>query len=177
MGNGDINYQNGDINEYLFIEFKKLNKKQAEIVKDLNKPQSYVSALMNGKKKVGKEVAKQLSELYGFDIGKILTGSPGETKGLLELNLPKKDFSKLSIEDKLTYLINQNIDLKSEVEILKNENSEIIEQNDKIIETQHAMMLYMDIYMKNISAKLNIALSKDDKKEITGIQKSFVNSN
>lgn len=62
------------INRYLINAFKELGKSQAEIIKDLKKSQPYVSALMNGKKEVGGAVAKQLSDLYGFDIGSILTG-------------------------------------------------------------------------------------------------------
>ena len=66
--------QNEYINEYLIKSFEDLGKTQAEVIEDLNKSQPYVSALMNGKKKVGKEIAKELSRLYGFDEGAILTG-------------------------------------------------------------------------------------------------------
>lgn len=68
------NNQERYINNYLLNAFKALGKTQSEIIKDLNKSQPYVSALINGKKKVGKEIAKQLAELYGFDEGSILTG-------------------------------------------------------------------------------------------------------
>lgn len=62
------------MNYYLINAFKNLGKDQKEIIEDLKKSQPYVSALMNGRKKVGKGIAKELSRLYGFDEGAILTG-------------------------------------------------------------------------------------------------------
>ncbi|WP_312303510.1 helix-turn-helix domain-containing protein [Chryseobacterium sp.] len=60
------------VNRYLAKEFKKLGKSQKDIIEDLNKTQPYVSALMSGKKSVGKEIAIELYKLYGFDPAKIL---------------------------------------------------------------------------------------------------------
>ena len=74
MKDNKKNNQNSYINAYLKTAFEKLNKKQSEIIKDLGVSQAYVSALMNGKKRVGKEMAKKISQLYGFDEGSILTG-------------------------------------------------------------------------------------------------------
>lgn len=74
MKENENNNQNSYINTYLKTAFEKLNKKQSEIIKDLGVSQAYVSALMNGKKRVGKEMAKKISKLYGFDEGSILTG-------------------------------------------------------------------------------------------------------
>lgn len=74
MKDNKNNNQNSYINAYLKTAFEKLNKKQSEIIKDLGVSQAYVSALMNGKKRVGKEMAKKISQLYGFDEGSILTG-------------------------------------------------------------------------------------------------------
>ena len=74
MKDNESNNQNSYINTYLKTAFEKLNKKQSEIIKDLGVSQAYVSALMNGKKRVGKEMAKKISQLYGFDEGSILTG-------------------------------------------------------------------------------------------------------
>ena len=74
MKDNENNNQNSYINAYLKTAFEKLNKKQSEIIKDLGVSQAYVSALMNGKKRVGKEMAKKISQLYGFDEGSILTG-------------------------------------------------------------------------------------------------------
>ncbi|MGU3377293.1 hypothetical protein [Chryseobacterium sp. M5A1_1a] len=61
------------INKYLADEFTKLGKLQKDVIEDLKKPQPYVSALMSGKKSVGKDIAVQLYKLYGFDPAKILT--------------------------------------------------------------------------------------------------------
>lgn len=60
------------VNRYLAKEFKKLGKSQKAVIEDLNKTQPYVSALMSGKKSVGKEIAIELYKLYGFDPAKIL---------------------------------------------------------------------------------------------------------
>ncbi len=62
------------MNEYLREAFSELGKTQKEIIEDLGKSQPYVSALMNGKKDVGKDVAYKLTELYGFDYASILRG-------------------------------------------------------------------------------------------------------
>ncbi len=62
------------MNTYLIDAFAKLGKTQKEIVEDLGKSQPYVSALMKGKKKVGKNVAEELVSLYGFDYASILKG-------------------------------------------------------------------------------------------------------
>ena len=70
----NLDNQNGNVNLYLKEAFSKLGKKQYEVVQDLGVSQSYVSALMAGKKAVGKVVAEKLSDLYGFDKGAILTG-------------------------------------------------------------------------------------------------------
>lgn len=67
------------MNHYLKEAFEKLGKSQKEIIEDLGKSQPYVSALMNGKKAVGKDIAEQLSTLYGFDKGKILAGEALES--------------------------------------------------------------------------------------------------
>lgn len=85
MKDNESNNQNSYINAYLKTAFEKLNKKQSEIIKDLGVSQAYVSALMNGKKRVGKEMAKKISQLYGFDEGSILTGEmPKEEKKYVE---------------------------------------------------------------------------------------------
>lgn len=94
------------INKYLINAFKELGKSQVEIIKDLKKSQPYVSALMNGKKEVGGTVAKQLSDLYGFDIGSILTGEmltetptfKPEGKIINEDELPKKQVTIIPIK-------------------------------------------------------------------------------
>lgn len=74
MKNNDNNNQNSYINLYLVNAFNKLGKSQKEVIEDLGKSQPYVSALMSGKKIVGKDIAKELAHLYGFDEGSILTG-------------------------------------------------------------------------------------------------------
>lgn len=62
------------VNKYIIEAFKNLGKDQKDIVKDLGKSQPYVSALMNGKKSVGRDVARELEQLYGFDYASVLSG-------------------------------------------------------------------------------------------------------
>jgi len=58
--------------KYIVKAFKDAKIPQKQVISDLGVPQSYASALMNGKKEVGKEIAKKLSDLYGFDQSLIL---------------------------------------------------------------------------------------------------------
>ncbi|MFJ1439282.1 helix-turn-helix domain-containing protein [Capnocytophaga canimorsus] len=80
------NNQNSYINSYLVDAFDKLGKSQKEVINDLGKSQPYVSALMSGKKIVGKDIAKELANLYGFDEGSILTGK------MLNTHTQEEDF-------------------------------------------------------------------------------------
>ena len=70
----NLDNQNSYINLYLKEAFSKLGKDQSDIMNDLGVSQPYVSALMNGKKSVGKVMAEKLVLLYGFDKAGILTG-------------------------------------------------------------------------------------------------------
>ena len=70
----NLDNQNSYINLYLKEAFSKLGKEQSDIMSDLGVSQPYVSALMNGKKSVGKAMAEKLVALYGFDKAGILTG-------------------------------------------------------------------------------------------------------
>lgn len=105
-----------DINLYLVNAFKELNKTQKEIIKELDKPQSYVSALMNGKKKVGKDVANLLAEKYGFDAGAILTGYVDQNNQSNSLEEPKTKYNK--------ELLTKNVLISNdtEIDILQNKN-------------------------------------------------------
>lgn len=71
----NLNNQNSYFNKYIKEAFLQLGKKQSEIVSDLQVSQPYVSALMNGRKPIGKEMAAKLNALYGFDIAKLITGN------------------------------------------------------------------------------------------------------
>lgn len=59
--------------KYITQAFKEKNIKQKDVIKDLGVPQSYASALMNGKKPIGKAMADKLNSLYGFDKALLLT--------------------------------------------------------------------------------------------------------
>ncbi len=99
MKENENNNQNSYINTYLKTAFEKLNKKQSEIIKDLGVSQAYVSALMNGKKRVGKEMAKKISKLYGFDEGSILTGEGEMLKSEGEPEIIKEEKGKIPYYD------------------------------------------------------------------------------
>lgn len=54
--------------------FKTKGLKQGDIAKSCDWPQSYVSEILNGKKKIGRETAVKLYNVYGVDIQWLLTG-------------------------------------------------------------------------------------------------------
>lgn len=54
--------------------FESIGKKQDDIVKETGFKQPYVSAVINGKKIIGKSNAAKLSELYGLSYSWLLTG-------------------------------------------------------------------------------------------------------
>lgn len=122
------NNQDSYINIYLVESFKKLGKTQSEVVLDLGKSQPYVSALMNGKKKVGKEIAKQLSGLYGFDEGLVLTGdSKSINYSDLDYTRPKGK-SSIAIHDIQTLPLYDSTATLGLVEIFNNtENGNVID--------------------------------------------------
>ena len=84
----NLDNQNSYFNKYIKEAFLQLGKKQSEIVSDLQVSQPYVSALMNGRKPIGKEMATKLNALYGFDIAKLITGNidftPSQQKNILK---------------------------------------------------------------------------------------------
>lgn len=114
MNKKEKNNQDSYINKYLIDSFNKLGKPQADLVIELGKSQPYVSALVNGKKKVGKEVAKQLHELYGFDEGLILTGE--YKKSTDEQFKEQNTFENLPINKQLEILHKENKALKREID-------------------------------------------------------------
>lgn len=91
------------VNRYLAKEFKKLGKSQKAVIEDLKKTQPYVSALMSGKKSVGKEIAIELHKLYGFDPAKILLSE------LEHLNITNEVISN-EIENNLELSDSEKID-------------------------------------------------------------------
>lgn len=138
IGKGNmLNSQEDNVNLYLKEAFSRLGKPQTEVIKDLGVSQQYVSALMSGKKTVGKEVANKLSELYGFDKGAILTGESAPTVEVLSPYLSRieqvarhlgystvDDFARRNLEYKTKKQIQQlknvsNTDIAPLVDITK----------------------------------------------------------
>lgn len=87
-------------NNYLITAFQRLGKEQSQIIEDLEVSQPYVSALMSGKKPVGKKMAKKLVELYGFDLIGILTGD-GEMLNTPESIITKNGYEHVQIGENL----------------------------------------------------------------------------
>lgn len=132
MNKNEKDNHNSYTNNYLREAFKNLKKSQTDVISDLKKSQPYVSALMNGKKQVGKGIAKQLSILYGFHEGSILTGGVEQVSELSEekeinTNYPEitdyfpeeSVFNNLKIEDKMNVIYKQNLHLRNTNEDLK----------------------------------------------------------
>lgn len=61
-------------NSYVVDFFKNLEISQSKISEDLGVSQPYVSALVNGKKNIGKKMAKKIASLYGADESMLLLG-------------------------------------------------------------------------------------------------------
>lgn len=66
--------------KYVVKAFKNKGIKQKDVIRDLGIPQSYASALMNGKKDIGKDMARRLHELYGFDESALITNREVDSK-------------------------------------------------------------------------------------------------
>ncbi|MDV3536794.1 hypothetical protein CMU91_14845 [Elizabethkingia anophelis] len=66
--------QNNQIGYYIKEELEKKGIQPKQLEKDLDVSQPYISAILTGKKNIGKRMAKKLSELYGLDEAIILTG-------------------------------------------------------------------------------------------------------
>lgn len=99
MKENEKHNQYGYINHYLIYAFKKLGKNQQDVILDLGNSQPYVSALMNGKKKVGKDVAKKLKDLYGFDELATLTGNIPNSEGSMLKNITKDEVKPVPYEN------------------------------------------------------------------------------
>lgn len=90
--------------KFLKAYFESIGKKQNDIVRETGFKQPYVSAMINGKKIIGKSNAAKLSELYGLSYSWLLTGE-GE---MLQLNSIQNN-TKNKIMDKLER-INKAVD-------------------------------------------------------------------
>lgn len=149
MNKKEKNNQDSYINKYLIDSFNKLGKPQADLIIELGKSQPYVSALVNGKKKVGKEVAKQLHELYGFDEGLILTG----------------EYKKSTDEQFKEQNIFENLPINKQLEILHNENKILKREIDR-------MSLMMEVYFSTLMAHFDIDSPEEKHSEETPKSKS-----
>lgn len=113
-------------NQYLYEQFMKLGKSQKEVTEDLNVHQPYASELMNGKRAVGREMAKRIEEAYGFDFASMLSGVD-ETKlikSVIHISENKEDErEKLELDnlkDKLLNSYEMQIDvMRKQIKLLE----------------------------------------------------------
>lgn len=112
------------INYYLIQAFKDLGKPQKEIIKELGKSQPYVSALMSGKKQVGKEIAKELNRLYGFDELAMLKGTITAGRDIITggTNITGE------VEGNATINIDNSIGFNRELSDAQEKNIDLLEQ-------------------------------------------------
>ncbi|MBE4949954.1 hypothetical protein [Chryseobacterium culicis] len=115
------------VNRYLAQEFKKLGRSQKDIIEDLNKTQPYVSALMSGKKSVGKEIAIELYRLYGFDPAKILLSE------LDHLNITKEVINDVNENSSKELTDAEKLDKIYSLVIRQSEEIENLKFNLKVI--------------------------------------------
>lgn len=104
---------------------------QKGVAAKLNVEAPYISMLLNNKRKLSKDLAVVFGKIYNYDPDELLRTQDIEKIGLRKdeistLSLNRKpvrndniDYSKLPIEDKLSYLINQNIELKKDNDEIK----------------------------------------------------------
>ena len=98
----NLNNQNSYFNKYIKDAFLQLGKKQSEVIADLQVSQPYVSALMNGRKPVGKEMAGKLNSLYGFDIAKVMSIASPLTPNQQKTILKKLKKLLISLRNRIT---------------------------------------------------------------------------
>ena len=98
----NLDNQNSYFNKYIKDAFLQLGKKQSEVIADLQVSQPYVSALMNGRKPVGKEMAGKLNSLYGFDIAKVMSIASPLTPNQQKTILKKLKKLFISLRNRIT---------------------------------------------------------------------------
>lgn len=98
----NLDNQNSYFNKYIKDAFLQLGKKQSEVIADLQVSQPYVSALMNGRKPVGKEMAGKLNSLYGFDIAKVMSIASPLTPSQQKTILKKLKKLFISLRNRIT---------------------------------------------------------------------------
>ncbi|WP_407533758.1 helix-turn-helix domain-containing protein [Elizabethkingia miricola] len=102
------------------LEAKGVTPKQLE--NDLGVSQPYISALLTGKKSIGKRIAKKLNELYGLSESIILTG---EVSPVINTNKSKiaedLNIDDLPINQQLIIIKSQNEELRNELHELRQE--------------------------------------------------------
>lgn len=111
MSNTEINNQ---IGSYLKIEIERRNIAQKQLQSDLGVSQQYVSALINGKKSIGKKLARKLSELYGLDEAVLL--------GLTHFNDDLKENTNIKNkphDEQMQILFNKINDLEEEINTIR----------------------------------------------------------
>ena len=105
--------------------FKEKGITQDEIARQLGVSQSYVSALLTGKKAFGKKQAHRFSELYGLSPSWLLTGA-GEMLRTGDVQVGGSNFGRIHSDD---------ISLNPEsVSITSADVRELISQNGKLID-------------------------------------------
>ncbi|KUJ53998.1 helix-turn-helix transcriptional regulator [Chryseobacterium aquaticum] len=91
---------------YLKKGFESLNISQKTLIEDLDVSQQYISAIINGKKAIGRNMATKLSRLYGLNLHWLLTGD-----GEMKINQKNNDFvapqdvSNLRINDRFMKIL------------------------------------------------------------------------
>lgn len=128
------NNQKGYFSARIKKEFERINIAQGEVIQAIGKTQSYVSVLMNGKKQIGKDIAKLLFEKFNMDVLVLLYGDDPIVDDLILFyknnNLPKNS----NLEPKLIEVMKdkdlqqQLIDsLRDQIE-MKNEKIKMLER-------------------------------------------------
>lgn len=178
----NLDNQNSYFNKYIKDAFLQLGKKQSEVIADLQVSQPYVSALMNGRKPVGKEMAGKLNSLYGFDIAKVMSIASPLTPSQQKTILKKLKKLFISLRNRITpeqqQAFKQYEALLSQGETIVTQ--ELIEEiattfpdinKEWITDNKGTMFLSDDALIngKNINFSISKVKSKNGTQEVTPI--------
>nr|WP_199162835.1 helix-turn-helix transcriptional regulator [Elizabethkingia sp. ASV34] len=148
------------------LESKGITPKQLE--QDLEVSQPYISALLNGKKSIGKRIAKKLNELYGLSESIMLTGNFDEIDDEISPSISNNSDNH-PVKNKTT-------DTKQFEDLPINKQLEILHKENKILKREvDRMSLMMEIYFSTLMAHFDIDSPDEQGKEIKPKPKSKAN--
>ncbi|MDV3470884.1 hypothetical protein CMT89_08445 [Elizabethkingia anophelis] len=155
------------------LESKGITPKQLE--QDLEVSQPYISALLNGKKSIGKRIAKKLNELYGLSESIMLTGNFDEVVDEINNHISNNSDNQ-SVKNKHNETKQfENLPINKQLEIL-HEEIETLQKGNKILKREvDRMSIMMEIYFSTLMAHFDIDSPEEQDKGMKPKPKSKAN--